>query len=255
MNALNKALDILEVFTESSNNRPLRLTEVARLSGKNKVTAKRLMAILVARGYLSQPGKRGKYSLGPKLLSLNHSIKENGSVKDIAKEYMIKLNEILSETVVLAGWDGKEAHFLGEVNTKYPFSPLRIIPDQNSITPLYCTSAGKIFLATMTGKELDEYFQNTKIEARTPNTITNVTLIKTHLMLVAQEGIAYDDEELYIGVRNVGAPIRNSRGEVSYAVSVTCPVARMDRTRMTEIAPDVKRCAIEISRALGYSPK
>jgi DNA-binding IclR family transcriptional regulator len=253
MNSLNKALDILEVFTEGTNNKPLRLTEVARLSGKNKVTAKRLLSTLVERGYLSQPEKRGKYSLGPKLLRLNYHPAENNSVKDIAKEYMLKLNETLSETVVLAGWDGKEAHFLREVNTRYPISPLRIIPDQNSITPLYCTSVGKIFLATMTEKELDVYFSNTKIEARTPNTITNVSLIKTHLMLVAQEGIAYDDEELYIGVRNVGAPIRNAEGEIHFAVSVTGPTARIDRNRMTEIAPEVKRCALEISRALGYS--
>ena len=69
---------------------------------------------------------------------------------------------------------------------------------------------------------------------------------------MAKEGVAYDDEDQFLGIRNVAAGIRNADGKVIAAVGVIGPSVRMTRARMREIAPQVKLCATEISRALGY---
>ena len=130
--------------------------------------------------------------------------------------------------------------------------PLKIIPDDGPVTPLYCTGIGKILLASMTEPEIEEYFDKTDIKAHTPNTITDLNLLKKHLMMVSKDGFAYDDEELYPGVRNVASGIRDAEGKIVSCVSVLGPSVRLTRAKMTEIAPDVKRCAMEISKALGY---
>ena len=67
------------------------------------------------------------------------------------------------------------------------------------------TSLGKIFLADLTEKELETYFKNKSMKRCTPNTITDINTIRTHLINIRQEGIAFDDEEWGLGIRSVAA--------------------------------------------------
>ena len=82
--------------------------------------------------------------------------------------------------------------------------------------------------------------------------ITSLAELKKHLLAVRQEGVAYDDEEQYVGVRNVAAVLKDNTGTVVGAIGVISPSVRLSRERMKEIAPDVRDCAGEISRAMGY---
>ena len=86
----------------------------------------------------------------------------------------------------------------------------------------------------------------------TPNTITDLNEIKKHLLTVAREGVAYDDEEHITGVRNVTAGIKDSTGKVVSCVGVLGPSVRLNRSKIKEILPYVKGCAMQISRGLGY---
>jgi IclR family acetate operon transcriptional repressor len=104
----------------------------------------------------------------------------------------------------------------------------------------------------MTEAELDEYLSKVTLKQFTENTITDPSELKSHLIIVAKEGIAYDDEDQFMGIRNVAAGIRKADGKVIAAVGVIGPSVRMTRARMREITPQVKLCAAEISRALGY---
>jgi DNA-binding IclR family transcriptional regulator len=248
MKSLNKAFDILEIFLRVSRDE-LRLSELAKISGFKVATVNRIASVLVKRGYLSQPVKRGKYSLGTQLLYLGNVIKQKARIREIARPYMIELSQLVKETVILANWNGKKVYFVDEIYSEHA---LRIIVDKGSESPLYCTAVGKIFLAYLTEAELEEYFNNTKIQVYTPNTITDLNLLKSHLEIAARKGVAYDDEEYYAGTRSMVAGIRDDEGQLVSCVGVLAPSVRLTRTRMAEIEPDIKRCALEISLALGY---
>ena len=248
MKSLNKALDVLEVLLNLGGSE-IRLSEIAQLSGLNKATVSRIVSALVKRGYMHQVERRGKYVLGTKFLDFSAIIKQKNRIKDVAMPHLIKLNRLVEEAAALFGIDGERAIFVEEVHSKYP---LKITPDPTFSVPLYCTGIGKILLANKTAQELEKYFNNTDIRAFTPNTITEFNHLKSHLMTVTKEGVAYDDEEFSPGFRMVAAGIRDANERLIAGIGVMGPSARLTRSKMKEIAPYVKYCAMEISMDLGY---
>jgi DNA-binding IclR family transcriptional regulator len=163
--------------------------------------------------------------------------------------HLVKLNQLIKESVALFSLDGEKAIFVEEVHSKHP---LRLPSDTSAMPPLYCTAIGKILLASKAARELEEYFHNTDMRAYTPNTITDPSRLKSHLMTVAKEGVAYDDEELYPGFRSVAVGIRDAEERLVAGIGVQGPSVRLTRAIMKEITPDVKHCAMEISMDLGH---
>lgn len=251
MKSLNKALDILEVLVDLGGSE-IRLSELAQLSGLHKATVSRIVSALVKRGYMSQVERRGKYVLGEKFLNFSTVIKQKNQIKDMAMPHLIKLTQLIKESVALFSLDEEKAIFVEEVHSKYL---LRLPSDAGPMPPLYCTGIGKILLASKVAPELEEYFQNTDIRAYTPNTITDLNVLKSQLRTIAKEGVAYDDEELYPGFRSVTVGIRDAEERLVAGIGVQGPSVRLTRARLKEIAPDVKHCAMEISIDLGYRGK
>jgi len=246
--SLVKAFEVLELFLEVERD-DLRLADIAKLSGLKMSTANRIAATLVDLGYLSQSGKRGKYSIGKKLTFFDSILSKKNTFKDLVRPYLIKLNESTGETVVLVNFDGKRVFFVENIISKHA---LNIRPDWSTTTPLYCTGVGKIFLADMTEPELEAYFKNTDIKSYTPNTITDLNLLKRHLMMVAQEGVAYDDEEFLPGVRNIASGVKDNEGKTFCCIGILGPTVRLTRAKMIDITVDLKRYTSEISKEIGF---
>jgi IclR family acetate operon transcriptional repressor len=248
--SVDKLLDVLEIFWLAENE--IGLSELARLSGLKRTTAGRIVSVLLERGYIKQSKKRGKYTTGIRSLFLSSHIKHKTTLREIAIPCLVELSEAVKESVTLFDFDSERPYLVEEIHTKTQ-SPLRVIPDRAySLPPLYSSAYGKIFMASKTERELEKYFSSEPLQPYTPNSITDVNHYKDHLKLVSRENLAYDDEECYIGMRNVAVGIKNAEGKVVASVCVMGPSVRLSRARMIEIVPDVKRCAMATSLALGY---
>ena len=250
MKAIRKALDIMEVFLSSEGE--LGLSEMAELAGVNIATANRIASVLVKRGYLKQRKKRGKYSLGMIFLDYSGIIRSRVRMRDIAIPLMTRLSQHLDESVLLVSWDGQQGTHTETVHSNHA---LRIVPDEGTKFALHSTGVGKVILANLSSDELDSYYRDNKLEKFTPNTITDLDELKRQLATVRKEGFGYENEEQYLGVRNVAAVIKDDGGGVVGAIGVIGPTVRLSPERMKDIAPDVRGCALEISRALGYKGK
>ena len=62
-----------------------------------------------------------------------------------------------------------------------------------------------------------------------------------------------DDEEIQPGLRCIASPVFAKGGRVTAAVSLSGVTAFMTDDKIEDIAKDVKECALNISRRLGYS--
>ncbi len=250
MKSFNKLLDVLEIFWLAENE--IGLSELARLSGLKRTTAGRIVSVLVERGYIRQAKKRGKYTIGMRSLFLSSHIKHRTTLRETALPYLAELSDAVKESVTLFDFDSERPYLVEEIHTKTQ-SPLRVIPDRAySFPPLYSSAYGKIFMASKTEREMEKYLDSEPLQPFTPNSITDVNHYKDHLKLVSQENVAYDDEECYVGMRNVAVGVKNAEGKVVASICVMGPSVRLSRARMIEIVPDVKRCAMAISLALGY---
>jgi len=248
---IDRTFDILELFLTSGKS-DMRLSELAQLTGLDEATVNRIAATLIKRGYLRQQEKRGKYSLGMKFLDYSGIIKRQNRIRDIAMPYLFRLSQLIDETVILSFLNVQNGHLSIHNETIHTSQPLRIVPDEGTQFTFHCTSSGKIFLSAITKSELDNYLNFTELKAYTANTITDVKQLKTHLMMVAKEGISFDDEEHILGARGVSTGIKDSEGKLVAVVSVLGPTIRLTRKHILEIASDIKRCALEISKQMGY---
>jgi DNA-binding IclR family transcriptional regulator len=251
MKSLTKALDILDLFLD--NEGEMALSQIAKLSGLNKTTVSRIVSTLVKHGYLKQKVKRGKYSVGTIYLGFSGVIKRKLRLRSVVTPYLNKLSQQTHESVIMAYGDGSEEVF---TETFYDASQrnsiLIVLPLEGVRMPLHSSANGKILLADMSDEELEKYFNKRHPKLYTPNTITNINDMRNHLITVRQEGVAFDDEELYFGVRGVAAGIRDSEGKLVGAFAVVAPSVRLTRAGMQELASDVKSCAVEISGELGF---
>jgi IclR family acetate operon transcriptional repressor len=86
----------------------------------------------------------------------------------------------------------------------------------------------------------------------TPNTIINIDDLKKHLLIVRREGVAIDDEECFPGGRGIAAVFRDREGKLAGAITILGPSIRLSREKIRAYIPIIKKCARDISTALGY---
>jgi IclR family KDG regulon transcriptional repressor len=248
MDSINKAFKILEIFL--NNDDGLSINNISSLSGINSATVHRITSILVKRGYVIQPKRRSKYSLSTaKVVEFARIVQQKLKIKNIASPYLHELSQTVDEAVAIASLLGHVAFNIVMINPDHIVS---FRPDSATLN-LYSTGLGKIFLAYMSDKELQEYTQSVTLKPRTPNTVIKIEELKKQLKRIQLDGVAFEDEEHELGIKTVSAPIRDWENNVTAAISVIGPSVRMTRHKMLEIAPIVKDYALKISRAMGYN--
>jgi IclR family acetate operon transcriptional repressor len=94
--AVDKALDLIEVIAR--DDRPLRLTDLANEVGMHRATAYRVLADLVARGWVLRAGDR--YLPGSAVLQLSRAATE-GSLVELTRPILQRLSEETSMMVNL----------------------------------------------------------------------------------------------------------------------------------------------------------
>jgi IclR family transcriptional regulator, KDG regulon repressor len=251
MKSLKKALDILGLLL--NNGHEMALGEISRQSGINKSTTSKIASTLVQYGYLKQTEKRGKYSLGTIYFKYTGVIKSKLQLRSIVFPYVEKLSRQTNESVIVAFGPRPESIFIETFHElSRPINTLRVLPDEGSGMPLYCTSLGKLYLASMTDEELNQYLIEKSRPRHTPNTITDLNLLKEHVARIRQEGISFDDEEHSLGVRGIASAVKDGEGKLAGGISILAPSVRLTRARMRKLAPDIQACAIGISREIGF---
>ncbi len=248
MKIIKKTYDLLCLFLDHGDG--LTLQQMSELSGLNKPTARRIALSLVECGLLHQPKKRGRYMLGMRFLDFSKVVKSNNIIMDVAMPRLIQLSRAVDETVSMAVWDGMKAVIVQSI---HPNHPLKVTSNEGTIMGLHYTSLGKAILAEMPDRELQSFFHG-PLERSTPNTITNLNQLITHLAMVRRDGVAVDDEEFALGVKGLGAAIKDGEGRVAGAISILGPSVRLTRERVQECVPFVKACAAGVSQDLGYHP-
>jgi IclR family transcriptional regulator, KDG regulon repressor len=246
-NAITKAFDILELFLNKANDE-IGISEMAQLSGLKVSTAHRIAVLLVEKGYLTQSGKRGKYSLGLKFIEFGSALERTMKIRDIAFPHLEKLRVSSGEACNLAIRDKNEVVYIEHFECN---QTLRTFTEVGNRAPMYCTGVGKLFLAQMSEEDRRAHFQKPRIRY-TDNTLTDQSDLEKEISIIQGEGVALDNGEMDIGVRCIAAPVKDAKNNIIAAISVSGPFTRLNSKRIEELKPLVKNCGLEISRAFGY---
>jgi IclR family KDG regulon transcriptional repressor len=246
--AVSHALDLLEQFHDEVDE--LGVTELSKRLKLHKNNVFRLLATLESRNYIEQNKVTENYRLGLKTLELGQTfIKQMGLLRQ-SRPVLEALVKECNETTYVAIL--KESHivYLDVVETDLT---VRVVPRVGARLPAYCTAAGKVQISYMTDEELENFLPQKEMKRYTPKTVTDREELKKHLKVIADQGYAIDDEEMDVGVKCVGAPIRDYTRRIIGAVSISGPSMRFTDERLEkELIPLVMRAGEEISHKLGY---
>jgi IclR family transcriptional regulator, KDG regulon repressor len=86
----------------------------------------------------------------------------------------------------------------------------------------------------------------------TANTVKTLNQLLTDLRVIRKRGYSVDNEEIEIGLRCVGASIKDYSGAMVGAISVAAPSARLSSQKISAVGRLVVATAEEISEKLGY---
>lgn len=105
-------------------------------------------------------------------------------------------------------------------------------------TPLHCTACGKAILAHLPEARVREILNESGMEARTPNTITDEETLLEELEQIREQGYALSSEESVHGIRAIAAPVLTEDGSVLGSIGISGPVSRIKAERFRETLPE-----------------
>jgi IclR family transcriptional regulator, pca regulon regulatory protein len=218
--SLERGLAVMQVF--SREHPRMTLSEVARLTGLTRATARRVLLTLEHLGYARSDG-RG-FELTPKVLDLGYAYLSSLDLASIAEPGMEALVERTHESCSAAVLDGVEIVYIARVPTK---RIMTISLGLGSRLPAWATSMGRVLLAELERDEVDALIGPGPLPAITERTITKPADLHDELARVRRQGWALVDQELEPGLRSIGAPLRDRHGRALAALNVSTHVGRV----------------------------
>jgi DNA-binding IclR family transcriptional regulator len=238
---LFRGLDVLEAVAGGIAELP----ELAAHLGLTRSTTHRLAAALVERRYLSFTPRSG-YRLGPKLLELGSIAQQETDLVQIAHPFLSELSNRTSDTVHLGILDGDRALYLDKIPGRRRVEISSRVGERH---PLTTTGLGKSLLLDEPQSRWHAFYA---AEAA-PAARKQFKQWSRRMEGYVREGRTFDLGENEIGIRCVGAPVRNASGAIVAAISLSSATQYMDDTRMAQISDDVRKTAREISKVLGWN--
>ncbi len=245
MSTVEKAISLLELFSAAEPE--LGLSDLARRSGFDKATTRRLLVSLANRGMVEQDATSRRYRLGAGLSRLARIRDTHFPYVPVAAPLVRELAQETSETVHLSEFGG------GSLLTVFvELSPRanRVNVDVGQILPLHGTASGLAFLAFSRPETLKAYFEH-PLETFTAYTVTRRESVLEAVKLAAERGYSRSEQGYEEGVHSVAAPILGADGYAIGTLAVASPVSRVDDQLAAIQGDAARRTGARISALLN----
>lgn len=242
---LRNACRVLKLMGQ--NNRGYKIAEIAKPLGIPSTSALRIASTLMVEGFLRK--ENGLFFLGPVLIHLGSCTMAGTELRDLAQPILQQLSRTTDETAHLALPCDDRSLIVSVCDSPHP---LRAASSPGTLTDLYTSSTGKVFLGFLHRDRIGEIIARHTPPKRTIKSLTTLEELEAEADRVLATGFGVDDEEFTGGVRCLAAPIYGSDGKVVAAIGITAAGVRFTAARIPEIALHVKASASAISNQLGH---
>jgi IclR family pca regulon transcriptional regulator len=247
LQSLERGLAVLQVF--SKEHPRLTLSEVAKMAGITRATARRILLTLETLGYVRADGRL--FSLTPRVLSLGFGYLSSLNLWEIAQPYMEELVEQTHESCSAATLDLPDVVYVARVPTR---RIMTIALGIGSRLPAHATSMGRVLLADLPSAELEAFLASGPFDHCTERTAAEPEDLRKALQRVREQGWALVDQELEMGLRSVAAPIRGADGRAVAALNIAAAAPRVGLDELRgRFVPLLLQTAESISVAFARS--
>jgi IclR family pca regulon transcriptional regulator len=249
LQSLERGIAVIQVF--SREHPALTLSEVARLAGITRATARRILLTLEKLGHVRSDGRL--FSLTPRVLTLGWAYLSSLNLSEIAQPVMEELARQTKESCSAATLDLPDIVYVARVPTG---RIMTITLGVGSRLPAHATSMGRVLLADLPPDELDRFLAEHPLERYTERTIAGEERLRAELTAVREQGWALIDGELEIGLRSIAAPIRGADGRTIAALntSAAAPRVSLEEFRGRFLSALLDAAAAISANLVGRSP-
>jgi IclR family pca regulon transcriptional regulator len=219
--SLARGLAVLTAF--DADHRELTLADVARRTDLSRAAARRFLLTLGDLGFVRTDGKL--FALTPQVLRLGAAYLTSLGLPEIASPHLERLSAQVGESSSCAVLDGDDVVYVARVATRRIMSVSIAVGTR---FPAYATSMGRVLLAALDDAELDAYLGRTDRTRLTPTTLVDEKPLRAELARIREQGWAFVDGELEIGLRSLAAPVLDARGLTRASVNVSMSGAPTD---------------------------
>ena len=244
MGTVGKAISLLELFT--INEPELGLSDLARRSGFDKATTRRLLVSLAGHGMVEQDAATRLYRLGGGVSRLARIREARFPFAQTAIPVLRELGAATSETVHASEFS---ALGLATVHVEFPARANRVNVDVGAVLPLHSTASGIAFMAFARDEMVRSYLAG-PLPAFTPHTVTDPAALMKAVAAARIRGHSVGDQGFEDGVYSVAAAILGPDGYAVGAVAVAAPVARTTEPLSAERGHAAIAAARQISTRL-----
>jgi IclR family pca regulon transcriptional regulator len=244
VNSLARGLRVIRAFKRSKPN--MTLSEVAVASEMNRAAVRRLLLTLVREGYAETDGKY--FRLKPRILELGFAALSSVTVSEIAQPIVDRTADVLDEMCLVGVLDGSWVVY---TNCSLTRRVISVNLDVGSRLPAAVMSTGRVLLAAMNDKDLDEWIRRAKLPKYTTKTTTSKKQLRAAVETARKNGWSIMDEEYEVGFRSLSVPVLDREGHTIAALNVCCPSPRVTIEKMIEdFLPKLTAAAHEITASI-----
>lgn len=242
-----RALGLLEAVAARDE---VGLAELGRNTALQPSTVHRLLATLIACGYVVQNKGTGRYRLSHKVVALAGDPERRvARLRAIARPHLEAIRDHSDETTNLVVLERFTATYVDQAESS---RAVRMFTQIGRRVAAHATGAGKAMLAFQLEAARADLLASAPYKSLTAHTITSATALLQELDRVRARGYAIEDGEYEADVGCVGMPILDDDGYAIAAISVAAPLARLRQLDIAALATIMSAHTREISRELGY---
>jgi DNA-binding IclR family transcriptional regulator len=241
-----RTLDTFERF--AAEQRPLPLTELARLMDIPVSSCLALARTLVSRGYMYEVKKRGGYYPTRRLLQLAQAIDAVDPVIDIVHPKLLALRDATGETIVLGKILDLTVVYLDVVDS---FKPIRYIARPGDVRPVHANSIGKAILGELALDERHALAARLSFERFTERTPADAIALLEQATRAKRRGWHLNLGESAPELSAVAVAV--AMGGELYGVSVVGPTERIERQQEL-FGGELLQLKHELDAGAGFEP-
>jgi len=243
MASLARGLAVIRAFAQQRSR--LSTAQLSLRTGIPRAAVRRVLYTLSALGYAGTEDGRA-FVLHPQILALGYAYLSSTPLATSAQPLLDHVSRTVHESCSMSVLDGDDVLYVARASTSRRIMSIDL--GIGSRLPAYCTSMGRVLLASLPPADLAAYLRRAKLLPLTPRTESSRERLAAVLQGVRAKGYAVVDQELEIGLRSIAVPVLASGGRVAAALNVGTQAARVTIGEMEKRFLPVLRAA---ARDLG----
>lgn len=240
-NATQKVCRILRAL---SSPQPLRLADIAELSGVNKATALRLLETLIDEGFVLRDATSKRYTLGDAAVLLGIAMQGRDHIRERARSSLVRLAALSGDTLLLSTRHGLEAVCVDREFGSFPIRANYL--DIGTRRPLGAGAGSLALLAWLPDAEVATVLTLLEpvFEKRYPR--ISRELLLAEIAFSRQRGYALLLDVVVEQMGGIAVPVLGSDGKPVAAISLAALSQRIT-SRLDLLVPALKRAGAELS--------